>query len=189
MNPSDEPELTRAFCQGERAAFDTLFARYAGRVFAFAHRLSGCRSDAEELTQETFVAAFRSAPAFRGDARLLTWLLGIALRRFRDTRRGAPRPVLVELDGHEPSPKNVENEALAGIALHRALARLDVPLREAFLLVAAQGLTHREAANVLGAPVGTIKWRVAEATRRLRVLLSEDDAEESSPHVLQVRKR
>ncbi len=179
MDPNKEDrKLLDAVRDGDRAAFDKLFGRYAPRVLAFAlHLTHGCRADAEDLTQETFVAAFHGAEGFRGGARLLTWLLGIAVRRHRDAGR-KERPTLVLLREDDPAPgRSVEDGAVEGVAFRRALATLDAPLREAFLLVAAQGLTHREAAEVLGAPVGTVKWRVAEATKRLRARLSEGEEE------------
>ena len=171
--PENESPIISAFQQGDRPAFDTLFARYAPRVLAFALRLTnGRRADAEDLTQETFVAAYRGAERFRGAARPLTWLLSIAVRRHRDSnRRGQIASVpLQEYDG---SP-GVENAAIASVALRDALETLDDSFKTAFLLVAVQGLTHAEAAAVLKAPVGTVKWRVAEATKRLRRALADD---------------
>ena len=68
-------------------------------------------------------------------------------------------------------------QAFASIALQSALQELAPAFREAFLLVAAQGLTHREAAEVLERPLGTVKWQVAEATKRLRVFLQAQEEE------------
>jgi RNA polymerase sigma-70 factor (ECF subfamily) len=185
---ADDRRLLAAFRRGDRAAFDALFDRYAGRVLAFALQLTGgCRADAEDLVQETFVAAYRAAPGFRGGSRLLTWLLGILVRRHRDGRRRNVVPTVPLLDEHDglaPVSRHspVESEVVSGTDFRCALGALDASLREAFLLVAAQGLTHKEAAGVLGVPEGTVKWRVAEATRRLRAALTEmDDDEETEP--------
>lgn len=173
---SDETELLTQFRRGDRAAFDALYTRYAPGVFAFARRLTGGNTgDAEDLTQETFVAAFRGAAQFRGGARLSTWLMAIALRRFRDKTRHAPPPSAA-VNENDPSPAvPVEAAALHNVAFERALAVLDPNLRAAFLLVAGQGLTHREAAAILQIPIGTAKWRVAEAARRLRSVLSDTE--------------
>jgi RNA polymerase sigma factor, sigma-70 family len=176
-DPPDDRRLLAAFRGGDRAAFDALFARYAPRVLAFAlHLTGGSRAEAEDLTQETFVAAFRGASAFRGGSRLLTWLLGIAVRRHRDAGRRTCPPTATLTDGDADSRPAVADVATDAVAFRDALATLDSPLRDAFLLVAAQGLTHREAAEVLGAPLGTVKWRVAEATKRLRAALTVDAA-------------
>ncbi len=184
-NTDDAALLTR-FRNRDKAAFDALYSRYAGGVFAFARRLTGTVEEAEDLTQETFVAAFRSAHGFRGNAHLLTWLLGIASRRCRDSRR-TPKPQtspLLEGEGEHilGATASVERAVVASVTLEAALSQLDEGLREAFLLVAAHGLTYKEAAHVLQAPVGTVKWRVSEAGRRLRVLLSDEAEPAPSPH-------
>jgi RNA polymerase sigma-70 factor, ECF subfamily len=181
----DDAELLRRFRHKERAAFDLLYDRYAGRVLAFAVQLTGSRADGEDLTQETFLAAFRSAGSFRGDARLLTWLLAIAVRRHRDARR-RPRLFQAELREGTDAPdrpagaSSVESAALSSVAFRDAVGGLDENLREVFLLVAAQGLTQAEAATVLGIPLGTVKWRAAEATKRLRAALADDIQEKVS---------
>ena len=175
---SEESKLVAAFRRGDAAAFDTLYRRHAGRVMAFARRLTGSGQDAEDLTQEVFVAAFRGLERFEGRSTLLSWLLGIAVRKRRDqARRRAPDslPGADHLDSFDAPMSSVrmEDRILDSIALDRALAALDEPMREAFLLVAAQGLTHKEAAAILERPIGTVKWRVAEASRRLREALGE----------------
>jgi RNA polymerase sigma-70 factor, ECF subfamily len=179
---ADDAALLARFRARDRTAFDTLYDRYAGRVLAFALPLTQSHADAEDLTQETFVAAFQGADTYRGGSRLLTWLFAIALRRWRDGKR-RPRltasPLLEESDQRSDCPgSSVEATAVATVVFRQAVGRLDEPLRVAFLLVVSQGLTHCEAAEVLRTPVGTVKWRVAEATKRLRAALSEDFSEE-----------
>ena len=194
-NSRDEGDdaLLARYRQGDQAAFDALYERVAGRLFAFALQLTqGRRADAEDLVQETFVAAYRGMGGFRGGSRVLTWLFGIMARRSRDNRRRPQLMVATREETDEDVSRvaaSPENAALSAILLQEAIARLDAPQREAFLLVAAQGLTHKEAAGVLGAPVGTVKWRVAEAMRRLRVTLTDEpipnahceDARRASP--------
>ena len=175
---SGDDSLLRRYRQGDRAAFDALYERVAGRLFAFALQLTqGRRADAEDLVQETFVAAYRGIGGFRGGSRELTWLFGIMARRNRDNNR-RPRLLITTIEETDeetaPIAASPENAALATVLLQEAVAKLDAPLREAFLLVAAQGLTHKEAAGVLRAPVGTVKWRVAEAVKRLRVALADE---------------
>jgi RNA polymerase sigma-70 factor (ECF subfamily) len=188
---TDERELMRRFGAGERDGFDAVYDQYAHRVLGFAMRLTGNRSDAEDLVQETFVSAFKGCSTFQGRASILTWLLGIAVRRWRDQRR---RPGLdtVELnddwdtDENAPCTDSVEGAVINSVVVADALSRLAPPFREALLLVASQGLTYREAADVLGEPVGTVKWRVFEATRRLRRILGRSEGEE---HELQSTER
>ncbi len=175
----NERRLLNRFRQRDKEAFDVLFARHGEAVLAFARRLTGSCADAEDLTQETFLAAYQGAERFGGRARLSTYLIAIAVRRWRDRQRRPRHETLTLLDEHDtpsPHPKDAptESQALTGIIYRAALAQLDDPLKEAFLLVAAEGLTHKEAAQVLQIPLGTLKWRVAEAMRRLRLALTEE---------------
>ena len=176
MTPDDDSRLLRAFQRRERPAFDALFARHAPGVFAFARHLTGSCEEAEEIVSETFSAAFVSAPRYLGRSRLSTWLLAIARRRVLDRvrQKRVPTERLLEDEKPLPSPHSTESQALASVALQAALARLDAPLKEAFLLVVGRGLTYREAAIVTKSPVGTVKWRIHEATRRLRIYLEEE---------------
>jgi RNA polymerase sigma-70 factor (ECF subfamily) len=183
----DERELVRRFRSGDRAAFDAVYERYAPRVMGFALRLSGRHAEAEDLVQEVFLAAYAGRETFRERSSLLTWLLGIAARRWRDGCRRERLETVSPLEETElpglprsPARSPIEEQVLRSVTLAQALARLDAPFRAALLLVASQGLTYKEAAEVLGEPVGTVKWRVSEAARRMRHLLraSEEKADE-----------
>ncbi|MBB6050862.1 RNA polymerase sigma factor [Armatimonas rosea] len=171
MNLWREKRLLLAFRRRDPSAFDTLFARHAGAVLGFALRLTrGCHAEAEELVSETFVAAFQNAERFRGSSRLTTYLLGITLNRWRDRRRKASLPTVPLLDHDGPIP---ETNSLLTLAIHEAARELELPQREAFQLVVVEGFTHKEAAQLLEIPLGTLKWRVAEAVRHVRLALEE----------------
>jgi RNA polymerase sigma-70 factor, ECF subfamily len=175
----DERQLARRFCAGDRDAFDELFDRYSGRVLGFATRLTGSRSDAEDLVQDTFLAACGAYATFKQRSGILTWLLGITVRRWRDgSRRLTPEMVSFDEDLDSDSPElhsegnPVERQVVTAVSLAEALDKLDPPFRIALVLVASQGLTYKEAAEATGEPVGTVKWRVSEASRRVRQALS-----------------
>ncbi len=189
---AEDRQLITAFQAGDPEAFDTLFRLYAGRVLAFARGLTPNQADAEDLTQEVFVAAHRGAEGFQMRCSLLGWLFSIAVRRQRDRQRRRTVEVPFPADEQRGAPNDTANShrdcdgmadrIVTSVTLRAALDDLDPTLREAFLLVAVQGLTHREAAAILDRPLGTIKWRVAEAARRLRHLLS-DEPERKTDHV------
>jgi RNA polymerase sigma-70 factor, ECF subfamily len=175
MNVEDR-QLVAAIQAGEPAAFDTLYQRYAGRVYAFARRITASPSDAEDLTQEVFVAAYRGLPSFQGRSSVISWLLGIAVRRQRDHARGAA-PYTVPIE--EGDGQEVPGPSADALGIRDAIDQLDPVYRVPFLLVAVQGLTHREAAEILEQRLGTVKWRVAEAVKRLRTVLQTDHQEDS----------
>ena len=175
----DERELAMKIRSGDRQGFDAVYQRYADRVMGFALRLTGSRTEAEDLVQDVFLAAYAARSTFKGKSRLLSWLLGIAVRRWRDRcrHRTVEAEALSEGEDTEQSQPGLQAEAaledqvVRSLTLTKALDTLESPFREALLLVASQGLTYREAAEILGEPVGTVKWRVWEATRRMRQVL------------------
>ena len=154
---------------------DGAFYRQHGkRIYRFCFRLSGSVSDAEDLTQEVFLAAWQGRKRFRGRASVQTWLYQIALNCWRHSRR-TPRLEAFALEDAAQGGPGLEQAVVDSVALTCALSALPPDLRETFLLVRAEGLTYREAASVLAVPQGTVQWRVHEASRRLRGLLAEED--------------
>ena len=170
---------------GDHAAFDALFERHAAQMLGFLLPLTGSRAEAEDLVQEVFLAAYRAHASFQGRAKPISWLLGIAVRRWRDCGRRGRLEILALDDNnaageHErnfPRQTAVDTQVLDAMTLSQALSALTPPFRAALLLVASQGFTYREAADILEEPVGTVKWRVSEASRRMRALLTAGEEE------------
>ncbi len=158
----------------DRAAFPAFTQQYGDRIYRFCYRLCGSASDAEDLTQDVFLAAFQGGGRFEGRSSVQTWLYRIALNCWHQSRR-TPRFDTTDLDGVTQAGPDLEQAVTDSIALTCALAALPPDLREAFLLVKAEGLKYREAAQVLGIPQGTVQFRVHQASRRLRALLTEED--------------
>ncbi|WP_395141174.1 RNA polymerase sigma factor [Armatimonas sp.] len=158
--------------------FRTLYQDHSRNVLGFLVRLcQGNRAEAEDLAQETFVAAYEARLRYKGFGSPKAWLFGIALRRWRDSRRKRREETGTEVsEGTMPA---FEPGVLGAITLEAALDRLDDKARAALLLIGAQGLTYKEAAQVLGEPLGTVKWRVFEATRDMRKLLCESERNEN----------
>ncbi|BDI28637.1 hypothetical protein CCAX7_006880 [Capsulimonas corticalis] len=181
-----EANRIRKYRNGDQAAFREIYDQYAPRVMGYLIRLTGDRADAEDMVQEVFVAAYQGRAGFGERASMLTWLLGIATRRWRDKNRkqtlrfSDPADTDESLDSLPQTGSPLESRVIAAIALDDALEQLAPEYREALLLVAGQGLTYAEAAAITGEPVGTVKWRVSVATRKLQQLLSAEDQEE--PH-------
>lgn len=156
-----------------------LHRRFAGRIYLLALRLTGSPVDAEEVTQDTFVRAWRSLPGFRGASSLATWLHAIAVRAAVDhARRRTNRERHLTLEGdlpeaqwrrHEPASPTVHPETR--LDLERALARLPDGARQALVLHAVEGRSYQEVAELLGVTVGTVKSQVHRARRLLLEML------------------
>jgi RNA polymerase sigma-70 factor (ECF subfamily) len=164
-------------CKGDEAAFSLLTKAHYAQVWRFLFKWVKNRDDAEELAQETFLAAWRSLPKFRSDSKFSTWLLGIALNLARNHHnRSASRTREVELDeaAHLETPASpgsdpqVQFELTARIrALDRAIARLPEDMREIMLLIKVEGLSMEQAASMLNLPLGTVKSRLSRGKEKL----------------------
>jgi RNA polymerase sigma factor (sigma-70 family) len=173
---SDELDLLARLGRGERGAFDQLYARYARPLFGYVVDLVGDPGMAEEVVQDTFVAAWRGAAGFEGRSSVASWLFGIARRQARDrirSRRPEPGSEGELLDLRDPAagPEARALELAIRAELIAALDRLPEHHREPLVLAFAYEMTGAEIAAVLGIPAGTVKSRLHAGRRALRQIL------------------
>ncbi len=180
----DEALVARA-AAGDVPAFEELVRRYQDRVHNFALRWTGNPADAEEVTQEAFLKAFRALPRFRGDAKFSTWLFQIAKnvcinlfhrgRRQMEHRRVSLQdhmddddaiPVQIETPDDNPQEALLEREFAAVAA--KAIAALDPHYRDALVLRDVEGMDYADIAQILAVPVGTVKSRIHRARSELQ---------------------
>jgi RNA polymerase sigma-70 factor (ECF subfamily) len=182
-SPISDHSLMRRAAAGDASAFDEIVRRHQAAVYRFARAVSGSREAAEDLLQETFLAAWKAAATYRAEASLRTWLLTIARHAaWRD--RG--RPFLEPLDGQtfdmlgmEAGWGQVDPEGLAVSAerrarLRAALERLDPEDRTVIVLRDLEELTGEETAAVLGIGVAAMKSRLHRARLRLAAELRRE---------------
>ena len=178
-----DPELVERARRGDEAAFGMLVDRHRTAVFRAALAALGIREDAEEVAQEEFVAAFQHLQDFRADASFKTWLLSIAWRKALTRRRNVKTLLRrfvqppEDTEWQVPDSGRTQEQAVLDKELRghirREISRLSPKLRDALLLAAAGEHSYGEIAGMLGIPVGTLKWRVNEARRRVKVRLAE----------------
>ena len=130
------------------------------------------RADAEEIVQDTFIQAFRSAGTFRGDAKVSTWLHAICYRQVL-TRTRRKRHLTVALDA-AAEPVGVDTDTAFGIALNTALDELPEINRQAFILVDMLGFSRADAAEIAEVEANTMRARVARARSMLADALSAE---------------
>jgi RNA polymerase sigma factor (sigma-70 family) len=181
QEPDDAAIVRASVAQPE--LFETIFRRHHRRIWAFLAR-SGGRDGADELAGDVFVAAFSRRDRFDPDrGSVVTWLYGIAANqaRTRFRQQGRASRALARVAGQgmpAGSPFDDTDAALDGAqALGRvqaALAALPDRDRELILLVAWEGLTYQEIADVLGMELGTVRSRLSRARHRLRELAGLD---------------
>ena len=160
--------------RGDRRAFAGLVEAHQSRVRLQLRRLThGDAALADDLAQETFVQAWLHLNDFRGDARLATWLHRIALTRFLQHARRPQLPVEWQGDGEDAADAGHDPRAAEGLGrdVERALQALTEIQRLAVVHCFHLDLSHAEAAQVLGLPLGTLKSHLDRAKTRLRDLL------------------
>lgn len=170
----DESALVARARARSAQAFETLYRRYAGRIYATCLRLTGSAAVAEDITQEAFVRAWECLPAFRGECAFGSWLhriaVNAALMRQRSGLRRARwmRDVGDDEIGALAAPPETPDAALD---LDRAIAVLPPGAREVFVLYDIEGYRHEEIAELTGLAVGTCKAHLHRARRLLRARL------------------
>ncbi len=164
---------------GDARAFAALVERLEVRVYRFILRQVSAVTEAEDLTQDTFLEVYKNLHRFQGASKFSTWVMGIALNISRNYRTRAPErryqfqsdEVLERQSAAGPTPHAQAQINEAAEAVQRGLDDLPDDLREALVLVSLEGMSYEQAAEVSGIPVGTAKNRVFRARRMLRDIL------------------
>lgn len=171
-------DLIRRMASGDENAMRELYAAYGQRLYAYALRLTNDHAIAEDVTQETLVVAWRTADTFRGEGRLIAWLLGIVHHNAMKSLRHASRPLealgeTVPADHASPEEQAQAEEMKRWV--RKGLQDLSTEHRAVLELVFYQGLTLNEVAEVCQCPLGTVKSRLSYARRHLRGVLSRNE--------------
>ena len=165
----------RASQTGDHAAFEQLVNRHQRMIYALAHRMTGSPTEADDLAQETFIAAWAQIKGFRGAARFSSWLHRIAVNCCLNSRKGAVRreEVHQEWERQGLSARAGADDKLA-LAVQAALLKLHPKQRAAIILTTYEGLSHAEAARALSCSETTVSWRIFAARRKLKRLLQSE---------------
>jgi RNA polymerase sigma-70 factor (ECF subfamily) len=185
-DPHDRQVLARV-ADGDRAALGLLVDRHQDSVMRFARSLVRTDAEAEDVLQETFLAALRGAAGYRGDGSVRGWLLTIA--RHTAYRRRRREAIYDHEEDHDlerlgaeagfgdlsPSPLEALTQEEARKRVQRALARLDEVDREVLVLRDIEGLDGAQTAEVLGLGLAAMKSRLHRARLRIAALLRDGE--------------
>lgn len=168
-----DADLVRTMAGGDEDALRRLYDRHAPWLAARLSRRCADRDAVADALQDTFVAAWKGARTFRGEGEVPAWLWGIAMRRLvsRVRRRGrsvALGPALLERDCPDLAAEEQLLLTVEYADLGPALRRISPELRVVLQAVALDGLTTKEASDLLHIPQGTVKTRLVRARSRLR---------------------
>jgi RNA polymerase sigma-70 factor (ECF subfamily) len=166
-----EALLVRQATKGDTRAFEALYRRHQGRIYALCLRMTGDRQRAEDCAQEAFVQAWRRLDSFRGQSAFGTWLHRIAVNQVlslqrKESRRPGLVEIVEEMTEDPVAEKRVKDSGLR-MDLEDAIRRLPDGARNVFVLFAVHGYSHEETAEMLGVAVGTCKAQLHRARRLL----------------------
>lgn len=179
----DDAQLVVRSLKQDQEAFGQLIDRHAATIVNLAYRMVGNRAEAEDLAQETFLAAFKALSTFRADSKFLTWLYRIGTNKCKDwlrTKRPGQGQRDVDIDelldmqvAEDRTPERLLSQQQVAHELEQAIQRLPPLYREAFVLKHVEGLSYEEMQEILGVNGDTLKMRVYKG----RVQLSRELAE------------
>ncbi len=187
MTASDtDKQLVQRAQRGDLRAFDLLVLKYQGRIAALVSRYVSDPGEAEDVTQEAFIKAFRALEQFRGDSAFYTWLYRIAANAAKNYlvakgRRPRGDATIEDAEGFDDgwllaessSPEAVAmGDELAGV-VEAAMRALPDELRSALTLRELDGLSYDDIADVLECPVGTVRSRIFRAREAIDARVRE----------------
>ena len=175
MNSSRD--LVTRVCQGDQEAFRLIFDRYSRPVIGFIYDMVNDRELAEELTQETFVRAFRAIHSMKPETKLSTWLFGIARNVARESLRARTRSTrevtledesVMDLSDHNPVPVDRLLSKELNDLIRRSLAALDEDKRLVFILKVFHQCSYEEIAEITGFSIAKLKTDLHRARAEMR---------------------
>jgi RNA polymerase sigma-70 factor (ECF subfamily) len=187
LHAVDESHLIELARAGDRSAFEELVRRHADRLYRVVLRFCDGADEAEEITQETFLRAWRSIGSFRGGSQFFTWLYRIGVNEAKRRHGRGPRAELVTSLDESPlddtpdwseSPERRAEQDDVRLVLERAVRALPFRYRAPLILRDVEGLSTAEAAEVMGLREAAFKSRLHRA--RLAVRRALDDYLEES---------
>jgi RNA polymerase sigma-70 factor (ECF subfamily) len=177
MMTSDE-ELAKAAANGDGDAFASLLDRHYDRLFAFCFRITGDRSESEDLVQDICAALPAKLKNYEARSKVSTWLYRVAVNAAHDRRRrNQTHQRAANGWGDWEINRQAQNTETAAQLdwLTQAMRSLSDDLRDTLALI-LDDMTHAEAAKILNVSEGTVSWRVSEAKKLLRQLKQKEDA-------------
>ena len=182
----DDQSLIRLIARSQESALSELYDRYSRLVYSLALNAVGDPATAEEITQDVFIRIWDHAGTYQAEkSKVLTWIASITRYRSIDIiRRRKIRPESqsvsweIEPSAIEMNPINVDETVEISQKrrqVRQAISMLPEEQRQALAYAYFQGYTHREIAEVLGEPLGTVKTRIRLAMQKLRQLLEQEE--------------
>ena len=173
-----DQQLVERAQRGDKYAFELLVAKYQRRLQRLISRFVRDAAEAEDVTQEAFIKAYRALPAFRGESAFYTWLYRIGINTAKNylvaLKRRAPTSTLFDSEESEDfegvdglqdtnTPENELMSKQVAAVVNATLMKLPDDLRTALTLREIEGLSYEEIAEIMSCPIGTVRSRIFRA--------------------------
>ena len=191
QNNSVDKQLVERVKRGDKRAFDLLILKYQHKIISIVGRYLGDQNDVQDVSQETFIKAYRAIPNFRGESAFYTWLYRIAVNTAKNhlvSKSRRPPNIDVDIDDGEFQNNSAvlrDNESpQASLAtsqmeqvIFRSIENLPSELRIAVTLREFDGLSYEEIAKIMNCPVGTVRSRIFRAREAIekKIMLMDND--------------
>ena len=188
---SVDKQLVERVRRGDKRAFDLLILKYQHKVISIVGRYLGDRNDVQDVSQETFIKAYRALPNFRGESAFYTWLYRIAINTAKNhlvSKSRRPPNIDIDIDDGEfqdnsavlrdnKSPEASLATKQMEEVIFRAIENLPPELRVAVTLREFEGLSYEEIARMMDCPVGTVRSRIFRAREAIeqKIRLMDND--------------
>ena len=168
---SDDVTLAKAAASGNHSAFETLVSRHYGTIYRMAYKWCGNQADAEDITQNACIKLARAIGSFRGEAAFTSWLYRLVINTAKDwQRQQAASNNRTAMGDNRIATETPADDAVYAQQVIASIHQLPEGEKEALLLVVGEGLSHREAAEIIGCKESTVSWRIHEARKKLNKL-------------------
>ncbi|ETX07528.1 RNA polymerase sigma factor [Candidatus Entotheonella palauensis] len=181
----DDVQLIRRIAAHDRDAFELLYDRYTSRIIAFLNRYLGASERHEDIVNDVMIVVWQRAADFRSTSRPSSWLLGIARRKALTAYHRATKAHAKPISNWanrcaEEAPEDIALAAERLDDIRKALHKLPLDQRTPLILASYHNCSQQEIATRTGYPVSTIKSRMRQGLRRMKVALNDMHALESS---------
>jgi len=169
MEIENKQSILQQAINGDAEAFSHIVGEYYDMIFRVAYKWCGDKNNAEDIAQEVCIKLAKAIKKFRGDSKLSSWIYRITLNTAKDLHKKQKNNTELN-DEHASSYENAE-EQLINQDLWSKVKKLPTKECDAVLLVYAEGLNHREVAEIMKCKESTVSWYIHEAKKKLQVIL------------------